>query len=118
MRANKSRVCTRIINSGLEEFNSMKLLLYGEQRWGYDGNQGWVLIQSADVGMDAQGTGWGVASPKYPSGDECPGARLVFGLGFNGWSELSKGQARQLGRVLEKWLMWVRGFVRVGHEVD
>jgi len=37
----------------------MKLLLYGEQSHGYDGNWGQVLIQSTDVGMDAQGTRWG-----------------------------------------------------------
>jgi len=58
-RVNKSRVCTRIINSGLEKVNSMKTLLYGEQSWGYDGTQGWVLIQSTDAGTDAQGTWWG-----------------------------------------------------------
>ena len=54
-----SRVHTRMINSGSEEVNSVKMLLYGEQSWGYDGNRGWVLIQSTDVGMDAQGTGSG-----------------------------------------------------------
>ena len=59
MRANKSRVCTGIINSGSEEINSMELLLYGKQSRGYDGDQGRVLIPDADVGMDAQGTGWG-----------------------------------------------------------
>ena len=37
-RANKSRVHTRIINSGSEEVNSMELLLYGEQSRGYNGN--------------------------------------------------------------------------------
>jgi len=52
-------VHTRITNSGSEEVNSMKMLLYGEQSQGYDGNQGWVLIQSTDAGTDAQGTGWG-----------------------------------------------------------
>jgi len=56
---NKSRVHTRIINSGLGEVNSTELLLYGEQSWGYDGDCGRVLIQSADTGTDAQGTGWG-----------------------------------------------------------
>jgi len=38
MRVNKSRVHTRIINSGLEEVKSVKLLLYGEQSHGYIGN--------------------------------------------------------------------------------
>ena len=59
VRVNKSRVHTRIINSGSEEVNRVKLLLYGEQSRFYGGNQGQVLIQSADVGMDSQGTGWG-----------------------------------------------------------
>jgi len=45
----KSRVHTRIINSGSEKFNSMKWLLYGEQSWGYDGNWGWVLIYHGGV---------------------------------------------------------------------
>jgi len=35
---NKSRVCTRIINSGLGEVNSMELFLYGGQSGGYDGD--------------------------------------------------------------------------------
>ena len=38
MRVNKSRVHTRIINSGLEKVNSMKLLLYGGQSQGYKGD--------------------------------------------------------------------------------
>ena len=59
MRANKSRVHTRIINSGSEEVNRVKLLLYGEQSRCYGGNQGHVLIQSADLGTDSQSTGWG-----------------------------------------------------------
>jgi len=50
MRTNKSRVCTRIINSGSGGINSVELLLYGEPSWGYDGDRGQVLIQSADMG--------------------------------------------------------------------
>src|SRR5882724_10590522 len=49
MRAKKSRVHTRIINSGSEEVNSMKQLLYGEQSRGCDGNQGWVSIYHGRV---------------------------------------------------------------------
>src|SRR5882724_1264320 len=45
----------------------------------------------------------GVTSPKHPSGDKCPGAQSAFSLGFNMLSKLSEGQARQLGRALEKW---------------
>jgi len=37
----------------------MELLLYGEQSRGYDGDQGQVLIQNTDTGLDAQGAGWG-----------------------------------------------------------
>ena len=58
-RVNKSRVHTRIINSGLGEVNSMELLLYGGQSQGYNGDRGQVLIQCADVGTDAHGTRWG-----------------------------------------------------------
>ena len=58
-RANKSRVHTRIINSGLGRNNSMGLLLYGELSRGYDGDRGQVLIPDADMGTDAQGTRWG-----------------------------------------------------------
>ena len=46
----------------------MELLLYGELSQGYNGDQGRVLIQSADMGMNAQGVG-GVVGPKYPSRD-------------------------------------------------
>ena len=38
MRANKSRVHTGIINSGLREVNNVELLLYGGQSQGYDGD--------------------------------------------------------------------------------
>ena len=39
MRVNKSRVHTRIINSELEEVNSVELLLYGGQSQGYYGTE-------------------------------------------------------------------------------
>ena len=48
-----------LLTQGQEENNSVELLLYGEQSWGYDGDRGQVLIPNADMGMDAQGAGWG-----------------------------------------------------------
>jgi len=81
-RGNKSRVHTRIINSGSGGINSVELLLYGELSQGYNGDQGWVLIQSADMGMDAQGTRWG-SWPQVSKRGQCPGAQSAFSLGFN-----------------------------------
>jgi len=59
----------------------------------------------------------GVVHPKYSSRDNAQVRESVFSPGFNRLSKLSEGQARQL-KVFEVWLMWVRGFVRVGHEAD
>src|SRR5882724_9558271 len=93
MRANKLRMHTKIINSGSGEVNSMELLLYGEQSLGYDGDRGWVLIQSADTGMDAQGARWG-CQPQVPKWGQCPGVRSAFSPGFNRLSKVSEGQVR------------------------
>ena len=55
VRAHESRVRTRITDSGL---GREQLLLYGELSRGCDGDRGQVSIPDADMGTDAQDTGW------------------------------------------------------------
>ena len=75
------------------------------------------MIQSADMGMDAQGTGWGWLAPSTQV-ETMPGCVIGIWSRVQQLSKLSKGQVRRLGRVVEKWLTWVQGFVRVEHEAD
>ena len=69
-------------------------------------------------GDRCQGTGWGLLAPSTQAGMDAQVPQLALGPGFNGLSELSEGQARQLGRALERLLAWVRGFIRVGCDAD
>ena len=120
-RAKKSRVHTRLINSMSEEIQQHETVtiwgtesgLWGKLRLGFNLSwQGVWLDTHLCIG----------ANPEHGCGDGCPGHRvgllapstpvgmdawvhqsvidgsqLIFGLGFNGLSKLSMGQARWLG---------------------
>ena len=141
VRVKKSRVHTRIINLGLEEFQTV---------WNdcYMGNRVRVVMETEDrfwaimVGCMTRYPLCVGANPEHWCGDGCPGHQvgllfpstqagmdawvpwsvidgswLVYSPRFNRLSKLSVGQARWLGEHLEVAGMG-SDFIRVDHEAD
>jgi len=70
IRANESRVHTRITDSGSGREQQCRTITIWRTESGCDGDQGRVSIPDADTGTDAQDVRWGIVSPKCLNGDD------------------------------------------------